>query len=738
MIPKSSYQWWQNNGYTWIEEIEYRKSNQLYYHIQELLLLDYFKNSKFSRVLEFGCGFGRHLGYLREIPNLEVFGYDQSESIVSSISTWAEPEWVAKYIKIGHPNGSLPYPDKYFDAVFTTSVMIHIPPEDVVGIIKELTRVSKYQIIHQEPAPDYEVYHEAHDGCWNHNLVDIYQSIGYSCEILEPAFQIQRFYRVLIDHNPGDNVYTPSSLLLKKLSDFENSIQPSLNAITAERDSLCKQHENWIVEKNDLVQNFDNLILERDHLVHQSDRLIVERNDLFRQCQHLRQERNDLLDQCKSVTVERDDLFSQCEHLTQERNDLLQHCKNLTIEQNNISQLLNSSSTELNEIVNSRTWKTILLIKSNKYIKATGYLTFNFIQASKQLIKPQVITVEQPQANLSNAAFDDIEMLHWLESFKQQGKSILAVYVPHWLGINSATKNMFSDCYPIAEYLNEDQSRYYAELLIEAGVKHFISAGSAPGHLEVIKALKKYAPSIRCDVTWHGSYIQNYEDYNWNMLTQAIQLAKQDMIDKFGFAKKGMEKSFQTMNLRAEFLPNFVNSIPASANVVNSMKPELGIWISWTGYRKLPYAMIAAVHLITDANLNMAGVGERAKQWADMLGVQVNFFSPNPIPREELHERIKNTHLSLYLTSSECAPMLPIESLSLGVPCLIGPVSHWFEDDEYLHSRLVVPYPERPEVIAEYIKQAIEEREQIIHRYKIYAERYNLWAKQQVQKFLYD
>jgi hypothetical protein len=121
-----------------------------------------------------------------------------------------------------------------------------------------------------------------------------------------------------------------------------------------------------------------------------------------------------------------------------------------------------------------------------------------------------------------------------------------------------------------------------------------------------------------------------------------------------------------------------------------------------------------------------------------MLGVKVNYFSPGPIPREELHQRIKNTHLSLYLTSSECAPMLPIESLSLGVPCLISPVSHWFEDDEYLHSRLVVPYPERPEIIADYIKQALDEREQIIERFKSYATRYNSWAIEQVQKFLRD
>jgi hypothetical protein len=134
----------------------------------------------------------------------------------------------------------------------------------------------------------------------------------------------------------------------------------------------------------------------------------------------------------------------------------------------------------------------------------------------------------------------------------------------------------------------------------------------------------------------------------------------------------------------------------------------------------------------------MAGVGDRAKEWTDALGVNVKYYNPHPIPREELHQRIKNTHLSLYLTSSECAPMLPIESLSLGVPCLISPVSHWFEDDEYLHSRLVVTYPERPEIIAKYIIQALEEREKIIERYKIYVENYNSWAKLQVQKFLSD
>ncbi len=745
-----SYTWWQNNGYNWIEEINYRKNNLVYYHIQELILLDYFQNSNWNRILEFGCGFGRHLRYLREIPNLEVYGYDQSQSIVASMGKWAEPEWIAQNIKTGEPLSLLPYPDKYFDAVFTTSVFIHIPPEDVVATLKELARISKYQIIHQEPAPDYEVFAAAHDGCWNHDFVDIYKSIGFSCEILEPACEIQRLYRVVLDANEGDKIYTPSNLLLSKLYDLEKSIQPTINSATAEKESLTHKCDNLCQERDNLVQQRELLAQERDALVQWCDRLTIERNDLARQRDNLIQERDELRHECTRLSIERDELTHQrtrlsiernellhlLESVTVERNDLIQQRDSLIAENGNLAQQLSYSSSELYEIVNSRTWKAILKIKSNSQIKAVGCLAFNCVETLKSFRKPQTEVAQIEQINSHVNPFVDKDMENFLHSFAQQGKTAIAVYVPNWLGINFATKNMFQDCHPLPEYLTEEQAVYYANLINSAGVKHIIFAGVAPGHLETIKALYKHHPEIRCDITWHGSYIQNCEDYGWSMMTQAIALAKQGMIYKLGVAKKGMEKSFQAMGLRSEFLPNFVNSIPEFSSRVTATKPQLGIWVSWIGYRKLPYAMIAATHLVSDAVLNMAGVGDRAKEWADMLGVTVNYFSSNPIPREELHQHIKNTHLSLYLTSSECAPMLPIESLSLGVPCLISPVSHWFEDDEYLHSRLVVPYPERAEVIADYIEQALKERDEIIHRYKIYAERYNIWAKERVQKFL--
>jgi hypothetical protein len=80
--------------------------------------------------------------------------------------------------------------------------------------------------------------------------------------------------------------------------------------------------------------------------------------------------------------------------------------------------------------------------------------------------------------------------------------------------------------------------------------------------------------------------------------------------------------------------------------------------------------------------------------------------------------------------------MLPLESLAAGVPCLLGPTSHLFEDHAYLHSRLVVPGPDRSDCIAEYIERALAERDEIIFAYRDYAPEYNRQAGKSLTGFL--
>jgi hypothetical protein len=82
--------------------------------------------------------------------------------------------------------------------------------------------------------------------------------------------------------------------------------------------------------------------------------------------------------------------------------------------------------------------------------------------------------------------------------------------------------------------------------------------------------------------------------------------------------------------------------------------------------------------------------------------------------------------------------MLPLESLSVGVPCLIGPTSHLFKDNPFLHERLVVPSPDRADVIARHIRWVLDEREDIVRAYIDYAPGYNARARHTVAEFLHE
>ena len=197
-----NYRWWQDHGKEWFDEVTRRKASMPIYHLQEIFLEETISRSAPARVLEFGCGFGRHLEYLRKIPKIDLYGYEQSQSMVDAMR-WATPSWRKKRIRVGKPLSRLPYEDDSFDLVFTVSVLIHVRPKDLDFILSELYRVSRNQILHIENNETHEttVTSDAHAGCWAHDLESAYQRVapGIFFETLPRCFEIEDLYRIAKD-----------------------------------------------------------------------------------------------------------------------------------------------------------------------------------------------------------------------------------------------------------------------------------------------------------------------------------------------------------------------------------------------------------------------------------------------------------------------------------------------------------------------------------------------------------
>ncbi len=260
-----NYAYWREHGSSWVQEYAQRKLHQAYYHIQEVMLADYVQQSALIarttqgerplRVLEFGCGVGRHLANLSRLAGVDVHGYDQSAAMVAGCLHWTGQDWINQHVRVGEPVGQLPYADNSFDIVYTSEVLIHVRPEHLSRILAELLRVAKWQVLHFEPAEHTQITSDSHDGCWRHDLPASYAGLGESCETLPSGFRVQAPYRVML----GDPApFTWSPVLLDMFRRMDRDIEAGFAAMRGQALSLEAANKDLQTKLADSVRAQDH------------------------------------------------------------------------------------------------------------------------------------------------------------------------------------------------------------------------------------------------------------------------------------------------------------------------------------------------------------------------------------------------------------------------------------------------------------------------------------------------
>jgi ubiquinone/menaquinone biosynthesis C-methylase UbiE len=127
---------------TW-EDI-FKKRGKYFFkpHPQMNKVIKLLKKEKVSKVLDLGCGSGRHAVLLAK-KGFDVYGMDVSQSGLKLTKKWLNELYLKARIKNASCYEKFPYKDNFFDALITVQVIHHARLKDIKTCIKEIERVVK-------------------------------------------------------------------------------------------------------------------------------------------------------------------------------------------------------------------------------------------------------------------------------------------------------------------------------------------------------------------------------------------------------------------------------------------------------------------------------------------------------------------------------------------------------------------------------------------------------------------
>ncbi|MNN86015.1 hypothetical protein D3C81_2033700 [compost metagenome] len=91
--------------------------------------------------------------------------------------------------------------------------------------------------------------------------------------------------------------------------------------------------------------------------------------------------------------------------------------------------------------------------------------------------------------------------------------------------------------------------------------------------------------------------------------------------------------------------------------------------------------------------------------------------------------------INLYVTFTECSPMVPLESLELGIPCVTGNNHHYFKGTK-LEDYLIVKSEDDINEIVDKIKICVEKKSEIIDIYREWKKIYDYEVAENIRSFL--
>lgn len=314
-------------------------------------------------------------------------------------------------------------------------------------------------------------------------------------------------------------------------------------------------------------------------------------------------------------------------------------------------------------------------------------------------------------------------------------KEYIVFYNPTWLGVANSTKGLFKNIVPLEQVFGKDNINKIARTVVENNIKSVIFSQIVDGWIDVIKQIKLLNSNIDIKVIWHGNCYEFFSDYTWNLNKDVMNLYKQGQINCFGFVRSTMYEFYKKVGFKSCYLQNNVHLDKIeNINKIEDKQIKIGIYNADSRELKNIYTALSSIKLVPNAVADVVPINDGAKKFAEIINLKTYSIN-NYIPTEELLKRIQQNSVNIYPTFTENAPMFPLESFEMGVPCLLGNNNDYFVGTK-LGEYVILTKEDDPIYIKNKILECIEHKDEIMKLYREWKMNFDKKCNELVEKFI--
>lgn len=379
--------------------------------------------------------------------------------------------------------------------------------------------------------------------------------------------------------------------------------------------------------------------------------------------------------------------------------------------------------------------------------KKTGFserlLSIALYRASQFAIKTNMIEILKKNKIVRELYYKAIGQLSNDNSYSEleifytesiSGQKIIALYSPYWSGVATSTASFFKESslpfpYYKTEFPQVNEHNFLerlSELLAESSeLKAVIMSGGTMLQMQLAKMLKQKNKSIKIFFGWHGSPAQWVDSAQYKTFDDWLSLYKENTINGVVSFKPQLSNTLEQFDIKSYSVSNYIIE-PSVLNTLSAPTKEhytIGLFAAMFSWYKNPFPQLLAIGSIPGCELVTNLTLDQDIKW---VTEQIKLIELNGhLNNKKFVELLSNLHVVSYVTNTECSPMIALESVSVGTPCIVGPAGNIYKGNAKLEHYLVEPEVDNPTAIRNRLILVRDNYQEVKSLLNAFAESYN-------------